>query len=164
MSPKKFRRTRTIVDRGRQMAFAAKVTTVQLIVTLTFHAAVQLRISKHIASSESIELSNAMETLSRNLSGILLGVGLVTCALVFFLALWFSARMIGPLPRLSTGMKQISQGDYSARMKFRPGDVIEHLAMDFNQMAESLEKKYGATNPEQPSADPSKPLEPSSVA
>jgi len=67
--------------------------------------------------------------------------------LMFLLALWVSNRLVGPVPRLRSAMQQVSRGDYSARLKFRPEDLLGSIAEEFNQMADALQRRHAPPAP-----------------
>jgi two-component system OmpR family sensor kinase/two-component system sensor histidine kinase BaeS len=51
------------------------------------------------------------------------------------------ASILRPLRKLETGVAQVAQGDFRARVEVRGGDEIGRLAQNFNSMAASLQQQ-----------------------
>ena len=134
-------RRKTVVHGRLQYLFAGQLLIVQVIVALTIHSGVQLKINSHIMDAASIEAATAMEALARDLTMVVLGITAATGGLVFALALWLSNRIVGPIPRLRRALKALAAGDYSVRLNFRPGDTLEEIAYDVNDLALALRKR-----------------------
>jgi len=64
--------------------------------------------------------------------------------IVILLFIWgvvLTHRLIGPLNRLENDLKQISEGDYSVRLKMRKDDDLRPIADTINKIIHKLEKK-----------------------
>lgn len=64
--------------------------------------------------------------------------------IVILLLIWgvvLTHRLIGPLNRLENDLKQISEGDYSVRLKMRKDDDLRPIADTINKIIYKLEKK-----------------------
>lgn len=56
---------------------------------------------------------------------------------------WISQALTRPIARLDSGMRQVADNDYSARLPVTSDDELGHAASRFNQMVEGLaEKQY----------------------
>ncbi|MEH2921121.1 two-component system sensor histidine kinase BaeS [Samsonia erythrinae] len=66
-------------------------------------------------------------------------VGLST--LLAIIATWLTARgLLAPVKRLVNGMHSLASGDFSTRVSTGSHDELGKLALDFNQLASTLEK------------------------
>lgn len=73
---------------------------------------------------------------------ILFAVVPLAVALIFWLGLFISHRIAGPLVRLNNGMRGLSEGNWPKHpMKFRKGDEHHHLADGFNNMVEKVKSQ-----------------------
>jgi methyl-accepting chemotaxis protein len=158
-----FARRTTIIDRKYQFLFAFQVFVVHTIVVLSIVFIVQNRIGDHVLGHRTAEIIG-LEAVELDLLSHILRVGVVTGVFVISLAFWFSHRIVGPLPRLRKALQSAGRGDFTVRLKFRPGDALEPLADDFNAAMISLQRTYGAktakgatTGETREAADPSIP-------
>ena len=65
-----------------------------------------------------------------------LALGLVISILLSFL---LSKTMVDPLQRLTDGIEQVAQGDFSRKLEITSSDEIGQLTESFNAMAQQLE-------------------------
>ena len=79
-------------------------------------------------------LVDLRRTSARNAA---LGLGFIGLALIVIVPL--SAGLTRNLDTLSSGVRRIAEGDYSARVPVRSNDEIGRLAVAFNQMAADVE-------------------------
>jgi len=69
-------------------------------------------------------------------------LGLVLVILLISLGLYLSTRIVNPIKRLHTGIREITAGKLDSRVSIHSGDELEDLADGFNDMAERLSKTY----------------------
>lgn len=74
-------------------------------------------------------------TLAGILGSFFLGV------LCFVLWTVYSHRVIGPTVPIRRHLKELAEGNYSARIKIREKDEFKEIAEDLNHLAEVLESK-----------------------
>jgi class 3 adenylate cyclase len=78
-------------------------------------------------------------------AGIMAGIEswrwLYPILLLLFTLLFASYFFISPALKLARGLSAIAGGDLSKRLHLRSGDEFEALALEFNQMAQSLQEK-----------------------
>jgi methyl-accepting chemotaxis protein len=55
-----------------------------------------------------------------------------------------SHRVLGPFVQFMHVFKRIKDGDLSARIRLRPNDRVHFIANEFNDMMDSLEKKFAS--------------------
>jgi serine phosphatase RsbU (regulator of sigma subunit) len=84
-------------------------------------------------------LVDLQRTSARNAA---LGLGFIGLALILIVPL--SAGLTRNLDTLSTGVRRIADGDYSARVPVRSKDEIGRLAVAFNKMAADVEEHQRA--------------------
>ncbi len=73
---------------------------------------------------------------SIRLEGLLVAALGILCGV--FLSSWVSARVAGPLERLAAGMREVTTGNWGARVNVRARDQAGQLARAFNDMTKHL--------------------------
>lgn len=87
-----------------------------------------------------------------------LGLNLLLAVL---LLLRYSLRIAGPAFRLERALRELGAGDHTLRVRLRPGDELQDLAVAVNVIADSLE--VSALDGGRPGHPVEKPAEASSV-
>lgn len=139
-----YRRRKTVVDRSFQFKFAAQIFLAQFVAILTYQAAIQLRISSHLRSTEGFLAEQLLRELFSESFYTLLVIAPIVGFLVALLSLRLSLQIVGPIPRLRRALRAVADGDYTVRLGFRPGDALVGVDQDFNAAAEALESRHGA--------------------
>ncbi len=67
-------------------------------------------------------------------------IGLVSILLASFIAIKIARVMLAPLTRLTQATHRLASGDYTSRVVVTSQDEIGQLAVDFNQLAHTLER------------------------
>ena len=154
-SPKSHRaRRRFVVQPRYQIQFAILLVIFQFNVGIVYQGIMQMRVRQVAEQAGSLRNFLGMNLWNEALPWML-GVSAAVSVFVYLIGLYFSNTIVGPIPRLRRALRQIADGDYSPRLRFRPGDALEDLADDVNHLASSLEKRYGTAMPADraPSAD-----------
>lgn len=73
-----------------------------------------------------------LRTEYRFLSGLLLGVIVLSLGFLFFLGLLLTHRIAGPLLALQNRFRDFAEGQRPIRLQLREGDEMQHLARIFN--------------------------------
>ncbi len=82
-----------------------------------------------------------LQTLTREIAFVVVGVTLLTLLCGFLLAAFISRRMTQPILNLVGATEAVGRGDYSARVGVSSRDEIGRLSASFNEMAVGLELK-----------------------
>ncbi len=93
----------------------------------------------------AVVLSSGLERVPQAtevLKNLMLPVGFLMVAMAILLAWVFSFWFTMPLRRLSSATKEITKGNYDARVQVKGSDEIAHLSTDFNHMAEQVQQSY----------------------
>lgn len=61
-------------------------------------------------------------------------------------SIFFMHRIIGPLVRIKSAMKELKEKGYTQRIKIRKNDYLTEFVEAFNDMAAGIEEKYGRKN------------------
>jgi two-component system nitrogen regulation sensor histidine kinase NtrY len=77
-------------------------------------------------------------SLERRIRWLALGVGAVGLLLGLLLSWWGAARVTRPVQKLVAAAREVSQGNWNARVDVRGNDEIGQLAKSFNQMTAQL--------------------------
>jgi methyl-accepting chemotaxis protein len=137
-APRRSRRQFLVLPRY-QMQFALLLVVFQFNVGLVYQGVLQMRVVEIAEQS-----GNLAVFLNTNLWNAILPWMLAAsagvAAFVYIAGLLFSNSIVGPIPRLRAALGRMAAGDYSARLEFRPGDALEDLARDVNQLAETLQR------------------------
>ncbi|OEC66676.1 chemotaxis protein [Pseudomonas sp. AP19] len=100
-----------------------------------------IRLPKAVVMSQAIALEQALEARSNNSSvlQVLVGLGVSVLALI---ALWIAAgKIVGPIRDSATLALQISQGEFSKRLKKTSEDEVGQLSVALNEMSDSLQRQ-----------------------
>lgn len=89
----------------------------------------------HIVTVTSLALSEETRNVTVALVAVWAAIALVA---ITALGYWTAARVSGPLKKLTSGAKRISEGDFSTRIETEGSVEIEELAGSFNEMTDSL--------------------------
>jgi|GEM_PF-2107031 len=81
------------------------------------------------------------ETLYKVVIPVFLVVELIGLMLIFYVSLYISHRMAGPIYRLEKSVLKIGGGDFSFEVKVRKDDEFQDLASRLNEMSLSLKSK-----------------------
>lgn len=73
--------------------------------------------------------------------GYLLGGSFLFLIIVFFVGLFFSHRVAGPLYHFKRVFSEIKNGNTQARIRLRPNDQFKDVAAVFNEMMDKLQGK-----------------------
>lgn len=63
--------------------------------------------------------------------------------IILRIALIYSNRIIGPIPRIEREIDKVLSGDHSRRLKVRDKDELRHFVKKINMLLEEIEKKKG---------------------
>lgn len=65
-----------------------------------------------------------------------------TLAAAALASVWLARHMAGPIELISMGAEQIGSGNYRHRIVLSTGDELDALALEFNRMAERVERAH----------------------
>lgn len=140
--PRPHARRQWVVVPHYQKQLAMALAILQINTGLLYLGVMQFRVrdlaERAIDQREFLNLNLWMEFLPWTL-----GISAVVAVVAWFLGLFFSNSIVGPIPRLRRFLLALGQGDFSQRLKLRPGDALEPLSLDLNRLAIALDKRYG---------------------
>jgi methyl-accepting chemotaxis protein len=138
-APKKPRllRRKWVVRPTYQNQFAVVLVAFQINVGLLYLGIMQFRMRSLLEQAGSLQVLLETNLWSAFLPWIAAISGALG-AIVWMIGLFFSNSIVGPVPRLQRALQAMAAGDFSQRLKFRPGDALEDLATDVNALAERL--------------------------
>jgi len=142
-SHKPKRRKRFVVQPRYQIQFAVLLVIFQFNVGIIYQGIMQMRIRQLAEDSGSMRNFIQLNLWNEALPWML-GVSAAVSVFVYLIGLFFSNTIVGPIPRLREALAKIAEGDFSPRLRFRPGDALEDLADDVNHLASSLDARYGS--------------------
>ncbi len=145
-------RRRFVVNRRYQVQFAILLVIFQFNVGILYQGILQMRVGE--IAQDAGTLANFTEmNLWNALLPSMLGISAVVALVTYVMGLFFSNSIVGPIPRLRAALQQIGRGDFSARLRFRPGDALEDVADDVNRLAAALDARYGKRQDEAARSD-----------
>lgn len=146
------RRRRFVVQPRYQIQFAVLLVIFQFNVGIIYQGIMQMRVRQ--LAEEAGSMRNFIQlNLWNEALPWMLGVSAAVSVFVYLIGLFFSNTIVGPIPRLRDALHKIAKGDFSPRLRFRPGDALEDLAEDVNHLAASLDAKYGAGSASAPAEE-----------
>lgn len=145
------RRRQWVVVPKYQRQLATALAILQISTGLLYLGVIQFRVRDLAENARDLQgllaLNLWMEFLPWTLA-----ISIALGALSWVMGLYFSNSIVGPIPRLRRFLNAVGEGDYSQRVKLRPGDAMEFLAEDLNQLAVNLEKRQAGAKAAPPSS------------
>lgn len=132
-------RKRTLVAPKLQWGFAVQILLLQAVAVLALVAAMQLSLWRELRATNDAATAELVRGLFNDGVVTLAWVGPVIGAFSVLVALRFSLRLFGPLPRLRMKLEALATDRESAPLKFRPHDAFAGLDDDVNRVADALE-------------------------
>ena len=71
-------------------------------------------------------------------------IGLASLLLAAIVSWWLARMLVAPVQRMIAGVKQLSNGDYSTRVKQKSSDELGQLSTDINHLANTLEENQSS--------------------
>ena len=81
------------------------------------------------------------ETTKAQMLWLLIFLQALFLFVTFLISIYMSHRIAGPLYKLGKFLQEIKNGNFSQELKFRKGDHFLDLALDFNEMMDSVRAK-----------------------
>lgn len=72
---------------------------------------------------------------------------LLNCLMSIAFGIYISHRFLGPASVIRSAVKELKKGNYSHRKNLRKGDELDDVMAEVNELAATLEKKYGSSSP-----------------
>jgi len=140
------RRRQYLIKKKFQIGFLARfiallVIESVLIVSLFMYAASNTLTTGYANSTLRIERTASFFFVSFVLIILIVAIGIALAGLILFVLL--SHRIAGPLYRFEKALKQIEEGDLTARINLRKSDQLVELKEAFNSLAHSLDARVG---------------------
>ena len=139
-----------LVNPRAQLRFSLFLVAGALLILVLFSAVVIFALNRTIVSLELSEglqpaISLALRksfTLTLTLVFILAGL---LSALAVLLGIHVSHRVFGPLVPLRRHIDELKRGNFASRVQLRKNDELVELQDSLNDLAESLEARYGSS-------------------
>jgi nitrogen fixation/metabolism regulation signal transduction histidine kinase len=133
------RRRKYIVNPRYQLQFAAVLVLLQVNVGLLFLGVLSHKFTAMAENAGSLEIFLATDLWRASLPVMALTSFAASIA-VAWLGIRYSNQIVGPIPRITRAMRELAHGNTKQRLVFRPGDVLEELADEFNVMCAALDQ------------------------
>lgn len=137
------RRKRYFVKKRLQFKYLLFVLLAMIVPTLVCGGALYYLIWQTIAAEIALP-----EVIAENLVPALYKVNIIlfiSLPLIFLvmllLSIVISHKIAGPVYRLERELKEISEGDYSRRIKFRSNDELQEIADGINKILEHISEE-----------------------
>ena len=141
-----WRRRHTIVDPEYQIGFALRLLVIVIAIVLVHQGLFQARLFHRFGATSDPQTEGVLGAVLVESLWTTALVALMAGALVFGLGVWFSHRIVGPLPRLREALRAIARGQRIAPLRFRPGDLAQCFVDEVNQVAVAMQS-YQKTKP-----------------
>ncbi|MCD4738824.1 MAG: HAMP domain-containing protein [Anaerolineae bacterium] len=99
------------------------------------------RVGTVIVVSALGELNNWQTAFLRQVTNLLLGIGVIITGVGLIVSGFQAQRILAPIKALSVAARHISTGDLSQRIPITSDDELGEMAASFNTMAAELEKQ-----------------------
>jgi len=148
-NPKSRRRLRNIrFMEGSRLRLVFAIMTAGMILSACMLFSVLRDVDRGLSRipTQDLSLLNFVDQVRTALSGVLymgLALNLISAFLALFFGLLVSHVFYGPQVPLARHLRELREGNFSSRVRLRPGDELRDLMAEQNSLAEALEKKFG---------------------
>ncbi len=137
----RFKRTQFVVDRAYQLRFVLRLISVVFgVVIVSLLACSSIMWFSLTQRNDNVDLYAFIEMASTVTLALSIEV-MVALPVIYYFGIRHTHRVVGPIERIKRTLKAISEGDFSARIHPRKGDVLMDLCNSINVMAEQLEQR-----------------------
>ncbi len=136
---KNIRKRRYLVKKDMQLRYMALVAIALIIALAGLYYLMYYAVLSQILIPEGViaMLLPAMKKVN-----IVVAISLpVILFIILRVALIYSNRIIGPVPRIEREIDKVLAGDYSLRLKVRDKDELNHFVKKINMLLEEIEKE-----------------------
>jgi hypothetical protein len=141
-----WRRRRTLVDPEYQLGFALRLLVTVVAVVLVHQGLFQARLFYRFGATSDPQTEEVLGKVLVESLWTTAIVALIAGVLMFGLGVWFSHRLVGPLPRLREALHAIARGQRIPPLRFRPGDLAQSFVAEVNEVAVAMQS-YQKTKP-----------------
>ena len=139
------------LNRRRNYFIDKRLQGIWALLNLLIAAVVGLLIGFEIIRSFYVEFGWPLANKPFNVTDLIFIIKILILALFgggFFwlLAAFAGHRIAGPIFKLNQSLKEVAKGNYDLRINFRKKDFFQDIANTFNEMNQSLEQKFQATD------------------
>lgn len=138
------KRRRVLIDRTFQLRLATELMLIVLIVPLViwadFYLLAQYAKTVNVGQSGPSGGLLMMGSLIKTQWWLMILLYLINFALVYFLIVYYSHRIAGPVYRFSIVLNGMTKGKLSERVKLRKNDYFENLGDSINNLSKSFSK------------------------
>lgn len=138
----KIKRHKYLVDKVFQFRYMALLVFPLIILLAALHYLIYYSVFSQMLVPEAVSV-----TLLPAMKRANLVIAIIFPILLFFIirmALIYSNRVIGPIPRLERELDKAISGDYSARLKTRDKDELKSFVGKVNVLLEKIDKENKA--------------------
>jgi len=82
-----------------------------------------------------------LEKTREDLLWLLVSMQVILISFTFFISIFMSHKIAGPLYKLSKLLREAAAGNLEQRLVFRKSDYFQELAPDYNTLMESIQKR-----------------------
>ena len=128
---------------GKELTFMAKLVAVIAGASLLSFGILYLTLDTWVGADYGTAfqiMSAAYQRMDYYIALAVLAQLVISCLVVFFLALHYSHKIAGPMYRLKTAIQSYARGDAVARVAFRSTDFLHEVAEQFTAFFTALER------------------------
>jgi hypothetical protein len=130
---------RSIIDPRYQLGFTLRLLAIVLAIVLMHQGLLQARIYHRFGATSDPGTERVLGAVLMESLWTTALVALMAGVLAFGLGVWFSHRILHPLPRLRNALRAIARGERIAPLRFRPGDLAERFVEEVNEVAVAMQ-------------------------
>ncbi len=138
------KRKALIVNKTFQFRFAFYLCTILTVLTLAYPLIIMMLFDyffEYLAHDPTGPGLERLNTIREELIALLIFMECIFFGLAFFIALFISHRIAGPIQKLLSLMKNAKDGFLNQRLSFREKDYFPELPLTYNEMMASFQKK-----------------------
>lgn len=103
-------------------------------------------ILKEVSPEQAVTVKNILAQVTSRMKGRIALLSIVNILVISGIGLFISHKFSGPSFNIYREIRQIMDGDLTARVKLRTGDQLSDIADSVNLMASELEESVSITN------------------
>ncbi|MBI4055832.1 MAG: methyl-accepting chemotaxis protein [Elusimicrobia bacterium] len=135
--PKKFKRRIILIKKSIQLKYVALVFLSVVAAVFVIGGDVYYTVTKILIE----EVNPDLHPLFTRFNQVLAVKLLIYLGIIFFVSLYVSHRIAGPIYRFEKSTRLVGEGDLTHRVSLRKGDELGGLEEEFNRMVASLQLK-----------------------
>lgn len=139
-----FKRSIVLINPKFQIKFSLIVVSIVFLSSLIYPFTIYDLFNSFIQNTPNSITQQQLEESRKNLIVWLVVYQVAFCAIIFIVSIFISHKIAGPIYKLSTFLKKLSDGVNPGRLYFRKGDHFLDVADDYNEAMTRVQETQSA--------------------